>query len=91
MILFFQKYLYINDYSREEESFCKNVWTAIVMVDNWKKGILYILFAAPCFIQPTTVSKVVLSRKGFCLCDIAPPGLSKFTDTIFPFFKDIEV
>lgn len=45
----------------EEDSICKNIWTAVIMVDNWKKGILYILFAVPCFIQPQTVWLGIIS------------------------------
>ncbi|VDI22471.1 transmembrane protein 72-like [Mytilus galloprovincialis] len=45
----------------DEESCCKNIWNAIVMVDNWKKGILYILFSVPCFIQPSTVWLGIIS------------------------------
>ena len=39
------------------------MWTAVVMVDNWKKGILYILFSAPCFIQPDKVWLGIISGK----------------------------
>lgn len=45
----------------EADSCAKHIWTAIVMVDNWKKGILYLLFSVPCFLQPTTVWLGIIS------------------------------
>ncbi|KAK7502361.1 hypothetical protein BaRGS_00006314 [Batillaria attramentaria] len=54
-------------------SVCVRVWDAVLWVDDWKKGLAYMVLAVPCFLSPKqvllgVVSGVMLVVTGLLYC-----------------------
>ena len=65
-LLFFSRF-------REEDSFCFRLWKSIAWVDDWRKGVLYILLSVGSFLHPSQFALGIFSgilKKKFCRkCD----------------------
>ena len=64
-LLFFSRF-------REEDSFCFRLWKSIAWVDDWRKGVLYILLSVGSFLHPSQFALGIFSGilKNFCRkCD----------------------
>ncbi|XP_076449365.1 transmembrane protein 72-like [Babylonia areolata] len=54
-------------------SICVRVWNCVLWLDDWRKGVLYLLLAIPCFLCPQTVllgmvSGAMLALTGLLYC-----------------------
>lgn len=45
----------------DTSSCCMGVWRVILWLDDWKRGILYIIISIPCFIEPADVWMGIIS------------------------------
>ncbi len=48
---------------RDDQTCFIRVWQAILWIDNWKKGILYLILGAVCFTKPHEVWMAIISGK----------------------------
>ncbi|XP_060063394.1 transmembrane protein 72-like [Ylistrum balloti] len=50
-----------NDDDEESVSCCLKMWACVLWLDNWKKGVFYLLLAVPCFIEPNDAWLAIIS------------------------------
>ncbi|ESO87116.1 hypothetical protein LOTGIDRAFT_229275 [Lottia gigantea] len=65
--------LFIGEYCTEfavEDSICIKFYEKLSLLDDWKKGIFYCLFAVPCFLDPSKVILGVISGVMLAFCGI---------------------
>ncbi|XP_006820519.1 transmembrane protein 72-like [Saccoglossus kowalevskii] len=64
IVTFFEALFLLNPCVKKccsEDTCCGKCWSGILWIDNWKRGILYILLSIVCFLNPHTVWMAVIS------------------------------
>ncbi|XP_064603482.1 uncharacterized protein LOC135468919 [Liolophura sinensis] len=56
---------------------CLRVWDGILWLDDWRKGLLYLVLAVPCFVQPHQVWMALISG-----CMLAVTGVLYVIKTV---------
>lgn len=59
-----------SDDDEESVSCCLKVWACVLWLDNWKKGVFYLVLAAPCFIEPNDAWLAIISGVMLIMCAI---------------------
>ncbi|XP_025100828.1 transmembrane protein 72-like [Pomacea canaliculata] len=44
-----------------QASMCIGIWDRVLWLDDWRKGLLYVILSVPCFISPREVMLAVVS------------------------------
>lgn len=52
---------YIVEVCTSPSGICHRVWEVVLQLDDWKKGLLFVLVAGPCFASPNTVPLGIVS------------------------------